>query len=118
MHIISFSVPSFTTPVRTKQLLCITHKVGCFIQTQVVKLKVLMIVTSAVTESRIQYENGWFRLMPSVKSGALPLYLANFHYVHLTTCVWIEIIDFKDTIDFPSLKCIFAMFVSESALGK
>ena len=47
-----YSVFYFTTSVQMKHFQYVIHKPECFIQPQVVILKVLMIITSAVTEPR------------------------------------------------------------------
>ena len=80
----------FTTSVQMQHFQCIVHKPECSIQTQVVILKVLMIKSSAVTESRLRDKNRSHSSTHLLKSAVNTLFFRRFHYVHLTTCVRLE----------------------------
>ena len=80
----------FTAPVQMKHFQCVIHKPECSIQPQVVILKVLMIITSAVAEPRQRDKNCSRSSTHLLKSVVNTLFFRRFHYVHLTTCVRLE----------------------------
>lgn len=85
-----YSVFYFTTSVQMKHFQYVIHKPECSIQTQVVILKVLMIITSAVTEPRQRDKNRSHSSTHLLKGAVITLFFQHFHYVHLTTCVRLE----------------------------
>lgn len=80
----------FTTSVQMKHFQCVVHKPECSIQTQVVILKVLMIISSAVAEPRWRDKNHSCSSTHLSKNAVNTLFSIRFHYVHLTTCVRLE----------------------------
>lgn len=85
-----YSVFYFTTSVQMKHFQYVIHKPECSIQTQVVILKVLMIITSAVTEPRWRDKNRSHSSTHLLKGAVITLFFQHFHYAHLTTCVRLE----------------------------